>query len=269
MIFLLMIPKIIHLCWLSGDSFPENIQECIDSWKKYLPDYEIRLWDTKRFNINSTLWTQQAFAAKKYAFAADYIRLYALYTEGGIYLDSDVLVYKSFNDLLDLPYFIGQDFVGAFEPAIIGCEKGTPWIKDVLDAYDNRAFIKEDGTFDMHNLPIMFFERLYPKYNFTCIHRKDDFNYNKQTITLFDKNFFNSRNNLTIIHTPQSYCSHKFAASWSNHKRKGIKSTLFQIAPMWLCNWVLGINYHIIRKAIVHQYDPIYRQKQTKNKTSK
>ena len=95
-----MIPKIIHYCWLSGDAFPENIRTCFASWKQFLPDYEFRLWDTARFDVHSLPWTKEAFEAKKYAFAADYIRLYALYQFGGIYLDSDVLLYKSFDDLL-------------------------------------------------------------------------------------------------------------------------------------------------------------------------
>ena len=88
-----MIPKIIHLCWLSGDPYPTEIKKCLDTWKKYLPDYEVWVWDTKRFDINSTIWTKQAFEAKKYAFAADYIRLYAqqhfllfYLTRVGIYL---------------------------------------------------------------------------------------------------------------------------------------------------------------------------------------
>lgn len=256
-----MIPKIIHLCWLSGDAFPENIQECIDSWKKHLPDYEVLLWDTKRFDINSALWTKQAYEAKKYAFAADYIRLYALYHYGGIYLDSDVLVYKSFNDLLDLPYFLGQDFIGAFEPAIIGCVKGTKWVKDVLDAYDNRAFIKSDGSLDIYNLPVAFFERLFSRYTFKCIHTKDDFDYDPQTITLFDKDFFNSRNNLAVIKTPKSYCSHKFAASWGGKQEENnVLTQIRHVLPMWLYNWILGLNYHVIKKSKVHRYDPIYMQ---------
>lgn len=127
-----MIPKIIHLCWLSGDKFPSDIQTCIDTWHEKLPDYEIILWDRKRFDINSTPWVKEACEAKKYAFAADYIRLYALYNYGGIYLDSDVIVYKSFNNLLHLPYFIGEDQCSNFEPAIIGTEKKNPWIKCVL-----------------------------------------------------------------------------------------------------------------------------------------
>ena len=100
-----MISKVIHLCWLSGDPYPEKIKKCIDSWKRVLSDYEIILWDTKRFDLDSSIWVKQAFEAKKYAFAADYIRFYALYHYGGIYMDSDVEVLKSFDDLLHLPYF--------------------------------------------------------------------------------------------------------------------------------------------------------------------
>ena len=80
-----MIPKIFHLCWLSGDPYPKKIDYCIKSWKKHNPDYEIMLWDAKRFDVNLTPWTKQAFKAKKYAFAADYIRLYAVLNYGGIY----------------------------------------------------------------------------------------------------------------------------------------------------------------------------------------
>ena len=77
-----MIPKIIHYCWLSGDEFPDDIKKCIDSWKRILPDYEFRLWDTRRFHISDSTWVAQAFEAKKYAFAADYIRLYAFGCDG-------------------------------------------------------------------------------------------------------------------------------------------------------------------------------------------
>ena len=85
-----MIPKIIHYCWLSNDPYPAKIQHCINSWKKKLPGYEIKLWNLQNFPLEKSEWVKQAFEAKKYAFAADYIRCYALYTYGGIYLDSDV-----------------------------------------------------------------------------------------------------------------------------------------------------------------------------------
>ncbi len=89
-----MIPKIIHYCWLSSEPYPEKIQNCIDSWKKILPDYEIKLWNMNNFDINSIDFVKEACSVKKWAFASDYIRLYALYNYGGIYLDSDVLIKK-------------------------------------------------------------------------------------------------------------------------------------------------------------------------------
>lgn len=152
-----MIPKIIHLCWLSGDTFPESIKRCLETFPLYLEDYEINLWGKipedvsclggmkvteMHFDLDSTPWTKEAFEAKKYAFAADYIRLYALYTYGGIYLDADVVVYKSFDELLHLPYFIGCDQIRAFEAAVIGAEKGCFWVKEVLDTYEGKHFIK-------------------------------------------------------------------------------------------------------------------------------
>ena len=214
-----MIPKIIHLCWLSGDPFPPEIQDCLDSWEKYLPDYDIWLWDSKRFDLNSTLWTKQAFEAKKYAFAADYIRLYALYTYGGIYLDSDVLVYKSFNDLLDLPYFVGEDYVHCFEAAVIGAEPGMKWIKDVLDRYDGLPFINEDGSYNMRGLPYVFHDRLSPQYRFELVNKDEDYVYEQNVLKVFPGSYFNSRDNVGIIKTKDSFCSHNYIGSWID-KRK-------------------------------------------------
>ena len=112
-----MIPKIIHLCWLSNENYPTKIKQCIKSWEKYLPEYKIMLWDTKRFNLEESIWVKQAFEKKKYAFAADYIRFYALYNYGGIYLDSDVEILKSFDNLLQYPYFMGAEKAGTIEAA--------------------------------------------------------------------------------------------------------------------------------------------------------
>ena len=105
-----MIPKIIHYCWLSGEPYPEKIRKCIASWKEILPDYTIKLWDMNSFDVNSIDFVREAVSVRKWAFAADYIRLYALYTEGGIYLDSDVLVRKSFNPFLDNDLFSAVEY---------------------------------------------------------------------------------------------------------------------------------------------------------------
>lgn len=253
-----MIPKIIHYCWLSDDPYPDLIKSCFSSWNKHLPDYELKLWNTKTFDINSLPWVKQAYEAKKYAFAADYIRLYALYTEGGIYLDSDVMVYKSFNNLLDLPYFIGQDFVGAFEPAIIGAEKGLGWIKKIMEYYLERNFVNSDGSFNIKNLPVVFFEQLISHYKFQKIYDSVDFNPEEKIFNLFPAKYFNGRNNIKPIKYKDSYCSHLFYGSWTD---KPQHITFRDFIPNGLLNFLLGINYHGIRKGIVHKYDPIFRQK--------
>jgi len=150
-----MIPKIIHYCWLSGNPYPELTKKCIQSWKNYLSDYQIILWDTNRIDINSNLWIKQAYENKKYAFASDYIRFFALYNYGGIYLDADVEVLKSFNNILNQEYFVGEEASGDIEAAVIGAEKGLDWIKKCLEYYENRPFIKQNGLFDITPVPML------------------------------------------------------------------------------------------------------------------
>lgn len=210
-----MIPKKIHLCWLSGDPYPADIQECLDTWKEALPDYEVVLWDRNRFDIESTRWTSEAFRERKYAFAADYIRLYALYNYGGIYLDSDVRVFRSFDDLLHLPYFIGQDFVGTFEAAVIGAEKGCKWIGEVLERYKDRPFVKPDGEKDMLPLPRVFGEELYPRYRFEYTGPGEDYVEDGKVIKVFPREYFNSRDRVGWIRHPKAYCSHCYLGSWT------------------------------------------------------
>lgn len=240
-----MIPKIIHICWLSGDEFPDSIKECLESWKKFLPDYEIRLWDTKRFDINSTLWTKQAFEAKKYAFAADYIRLYALYTEGGIYLDSDVLVYKSFNDLLHLPYFIGEDYEHCFEPAIIGCESGLPWINQVLERYDGLSFIKEDGSYNITTLPVVFNNQLRNRYHFEKVQNGTYSSQQDDVMYIFPYDYFNSRDHVGSKKYRRSYCTHHYAGSWDKEQSQA-KTFLKTITPRFFANLYYSFMYNVV-----------------------
>lgn len=255
-----MIPKIIHLCWLSGDKFPESIQKCLDTWKEFLPDYEVWVWDTKHFDINSVLWTKQAYENRKYAFAADYIRLYALYNYGGIYLDSDVVVYKSFDELLCLPYFIGQDYTRSFEAAVIGAEKGTTWIGEVLKRYQNRPFIKPDGTFDMIPLPEIFYQQLNMKYKFYKLHKLERYESDAIKIYVFDKDFFNSRNSVQARRTPKSYCAHCYAGSWTTRKSDW-KSKFKRIIPLWLLNVYFTISHHTFHRDRIGRHEPKFENK--------
>ena len=263
-----MIPRIVHYCWLSGAPYPDEIQRCIHSWQQYLPDYQFIRWDTARFDVNTLPWTRQAFEARKYAFAADYIRLYALYHHGGIYLDSDVLLYRSFDNLLDLPYFIGQDFVGAFEPAVIGCEPGTTWVKQVMEYYHTRNFIHDDGSCHIRNLPVVFFETLFPHYTFNPLSGKESFRDEEHIFNIFGPAYFNGRNNIEPVRRKESYCSHLFAGSWTGKQEPNGKKA-FRILPKALQNKILGLNYHWLRKKKVHHYDPVFRQRSADRRQTK
>ena len=209
-----MIPKIIHYCWLSGDAYPPDIARFLETWKEHLPDYEFVKWDKEKFDINNMIWVKEAYESKKYAFAADYIRFYALYHNGGIYLDSDVEVLKSFDPFLQHKSFCGHEAMGWLEPAVIGAEKGTVWLKDMMDYYENRHFIKKDKL-DDKVLPIVMHEVLNAKYNMN----------NKLTeaerdaaieLTTYPYEYFSPKDHYTAeIHgTENTFAIHHFNNSW-------------------------------------------------------
>ncbi|WP_246098449.1 glycosyltransferase family 32 protein [Saccharibacillus brassicae] len=143
------IPKIIHYCWFGRSELPELAVKCIESWKLHLPDYEIVRWDEDSFDIESNLFVRQAYASKKYAFVSDYVRLHALYTQGGIYMDTDVQVLKTLDPFLKHEAFSGFETLRTIPTAVIGAQAGSPVIRDFLSYYENRAFIKPDGNMDI------------------------------------------------------------------------------------------------------------------------
>lgn len=135
------IPKVIHYCWLSGEPYPDLVRKCMASWHRFLPDYQFVLWDGEKIKEIDCSWVDSAIAAKKWAFAADYIRLYALHNYGGIYLDCDVEVLKPFDDLLDRDYFIGREsHKDVIEAAVMGCAAKQDWIKKSLEWYQSKIF---------------------------------------------------------------------------------------------------------------------------------
>lgn len=148
------IPKIIHYCWFSGEEYPPLVKRCIRSWKKYLPDYEFCLWDANSFDFSSVPFVKEAFDNKKWAFVSDYIRLYALYNYGGVYLDSDVKVHGKFDEWHNLKFFTGIETRPPYfnkywiEAAIMGSEPGNSMIKECMTHYEAKPFIKADGSFD-------------------------------------------------------------------------------------------------------------------------
>lgn len=131
-----MIPKKIHYVWLGRGEKSDKIKRCIESWKKYMPDYEIIEWNEDNFDINYNDFTKQSYDLKKYAFTSDVVRLYALYTQGGIYMDTDVEVYKPLDEFLNEEGFTGFEDINYPVTATMGCVKENPVIKMMLDYYD-------------------------------------------------------------------------------------------------------------------------------------
>ena len=145
-----MIPKIIHYCWFGGKDLPSLAIRCIETWKRFLPDYEIKCWSEENFDVDKSVpYVKEAYNKKKYAFVSDYVRLYALYNEGGIYLDTDVEVVKDFSNLLSGHTVLGYEDDDHLTTAFIAVPPKVLWIKDLLSLYDKRTFIREDGSLDL------------------------------------------------------------------------------------------------------------------------
>ena len=216
-----MIPKIIHCCWLSSNPIPETLQAYMASWKKFLPDYELILWNFERFPKSQSKWVSDAFDKKKYAFAADYIRIYALYNYGGIYLDMDVEVLKSFDEFLSLPTMLGHENntkLMSLEVAVFGVEKHSAWIKDCLDHYNQREFVNTDGSFNDQPLPGVIKKILETKgYTFKDVDNLIDAqNAMEREIPIFHSDFFSPKDHVTGKYkvTPNTHSIHHFAGSW-------------------------------------------------------
>ncbi|KHE69239.1 glycosyl transferase [Halobacillus sp. BBL2006] len=143
------IPKIIHYCWFGGKEKPKIVKHCLKSWDKYLSDYELKEWNEQNFDIYSNKYVKEAYDAGKFAFVSDYVRLFVLFYEGGIYLDTDVEVFKPFDDLLFNESFWGFEQENYIATSTIGARKHHSFIKRFLDTYEEKNFINESGAFNL------------------------------------------------------------------------------------------------------------------------
>lgn len=146
------IPKIIHYVWVGGKDKPNDIQKCMKTWKKHLEEYQIIEWSESNFDIQSNTFVKHAYEQKKWAYVSDYIRAYAIYTMGGIYLDTDVLVLDNLESFLKNKAFVGFENPNYPFTAVFGAEKGHPFVKDMLDYYDDIDFeFNREDQFDKVN----------------------------------------------------------------------------------------------------------------------
>ena len=212
------IPKTIHYCWFGGNPLPKETLKFIESWKKYCPDYKIKEWNEKNFDVHCCKYVEQAYEAKKWAFVSDYARFYALYTEGGIYFDTDIEVLKPFDDLLDKGGFFGFGWKTLTLP-VFGAAKGLDCYKQILDYYNSRSFIKADGSYDTSPIENSALKILTEQYGLVV---NGQYQLLRENIAIYPKEYFCSTkwNTGQIYKNPKLYVIHYADASWLGDKEK-------------------------------------------------
>ena len=151
-----MIPKIIHYCWFGRNPKPKLAEKCIKSWKKHCPDYQIIEWNEDNYDVTKIPYMKAAYDAKKWGFVTDYARLDIIYTHGGIYVDTDVELLKSYDSLLAYAGFAGFESEKHVASGLgIGAEAGNPVIKRLMENYQKQEPFLEDGSLNLVICPEM------------------------------------------------------------------------------------------------------------------
>ncbi len=221
-----MIPKTIHYCWFGEKMLPQLALDCIASWHKYMPEWEFKLWNEENFDVNSTPYTKEAYETDKMAFVSDYVRLWALEKEGGLYMDVDFEVYKPFDNLLHYHAFAGIEG-SKRQPVMMGVCASEPhgqWVTEMLEAYRDRHFLKADGTMDL-TTNVQFITALMAANGF----RQDGTEQDYKDLHVFPVDYFSPRHTTgEYIRTENTYCEHKGLESWSENK-KGWKGAVLKL----------------------------------------
>lgn len=245
------IPKVIHYCWLGCGEMPDLVQKCIASWHRHMPDWEYRLWteDTLKPTPNPSLkgggqnplnnppisrgddwleympaYVQEAYAAKKFAFVSDYVRLWALEREGGLYLDTDVEVLKSFEPLLNDIAFIGLEESLALLPGtcVMACEAHCQWVKDMLATYDGAHFLREDGSMDL-TTNVQRLGKLMVHGGLSH-ERKIQF-LPHWGLRVYTHDYFSPITSTRVMRkSKNTYCIHRFAGTWVDGKKSRMRN---------------------------------------------
>ena len=227
-----MIPKVIHYCWFGGNPLPELAIKCIKSWKEYLPEYDIKEWNESNFNLNSFTFTREAYDAKKYAYVTDVVRLYALKTEGGIYMDTDVEILKNLDVFLKHTAFSGFESDKSIPTGIMASEKNGAWASDMLIYYSDKKFIDKSGKPILKTNVVVISEMMKNK----GIQLNNTLQEIQDYITFYPSDYFcpKSPSNGEINLTVNSYCIHHFAGSWASPPSRSIllKQKLHRIAEI-------------------------------------
>lgn len=232
-----MIPHIIHYCWFGGAPLPPLAEDCMASWRKYMPDWEYMRWDETNFAISAApLYVRQAYEARKFAFVSDYVRLWALEQYGGLYMDVDFLVHRSFDGLME-QYAAFAGYEGSKrQPVMQGVIASAPygaWVRDMLATYNDRSFIKPDGSLDLTPNTTFFSDRLEAQ-GFVPDGVEKDI-YVDGTFFLHVLPVWAFCPGLTTgedVRTPETYCEHMGLRSW-NTKVTWKMRFMRLLSPQW------------------------------------
>ena len=224
------IPKVIHYCWFGGNPLSDSAVKCIESWKKFLPDYQLIEWNENNFNIEKLEYTKEAYVAEKYAFVSDVARIEALYQHGGIYMDTDVEVLKTFTPLLDARCILGMEEKEYVATSFMAFEKEHPLVKQFLNLYESISFFDKNGQIitgtNVAKLTNLLIEKGFVQENY--------YQELEEGIKIYPKEFFSPYDYINCHYniTENSYCVHHFAVSWMSKKeqvKKRIKKQLSKI----------------------------------------
>lgn len=237
-----MIPKIIHYCWFGRGAMPELVLRCIDSWKKFLPDYTLMLWTEDNFDMDTApQYAKEAYTTKKYAFVSDYVRLWALEQYGGVYLDTDVEVLRSFDPLLSDTAFIGLEESLALLPGtcVMGCEAHCLWVKDMLATYNNARFICEDGSLDLTTNVQRLGDAMVKG---GLMHKREIQYLSQWGLRVYTHDYFSPITSTRVMRkSKNTYCIHRFAGSWVDGKKSGVRD-------WWITREIINALVQIKRK---------------------
>ena len=231
-----MIPKVIHYCWFGRNPLPPLTKRCIDSWRRYLPDYEIKEWNEDNFDISIVPYTREAYAAKRYAFVSDYARFWILYHHGGVYFDTDVEVIKPMDEFIQRGAFMGceREYVdprgsnGSHHPSLdvnpglgLSAEPGMEVYKRLLDVYGAMHFLNEDNTPNLKTV-VAYTTEVLSDFGLHYVEGIQSCG----GITIYPKEYLCPKNYQTFETkiTPNTYTIHHYDGSWLSPYDKFKKS---------------------------------------------
>ncbi|MCL2226112.1 MAG: glycosyl transferase [Oscillospiraceae bacterium] len=221
-----MIPKVIHYCWFGRSPLPPLAVRCIESWKKYCPDYEIRQWNEENFDVNCSTYTREAYEAEKWAFVSDVARLWALVEHGGVYMDTDCELVKPIDAFLSHQAFSGFESAEYIPTAIMACERNFDLFREFFEYYDGRRFVKDDGSFDM-TANVSAMTEIISDYGLI---KNNQFQIIKGFALYPTEYFCPQRKELGVFDFGKNnYAIHHFAGSWGSEYEKKRNARRFRL----------------------------------------